>query len=130
MTETSWWQAGRGTSHLLLLLVAQNLNVFLHERGVCTAENISLFEIFLLNIKECFGIEIVIIYTKVYFLVFVFVTSFTRIGGKFGEQSFALDTEGVASEERLDLICSFICLRTFTAISFDFINFLLIFNST
>ena len=50
---------------LLVLLVAEHFDVFLHKRGVCTTENVSLLQVFLLHIEEGLCVKVVVTHQRV-----------------------------------------------------------------
>ena len=126
----SWRGKPRATATPLLglLLVAEHLDVFLHQRGISAAENISLLQILLLHIQEGLGVKVVRSLQEVEIHVIVLIhTVFTRC--KLGESSFALDAECKATEQRLYLVCSLVLSGTFETITFYFINFLPVMNA-
>ena len=60
MVKRRWRQSRTSHALLLVLLMAQYFDVFLHERGVCTTEDVSLFQVFLLHIEEGLCVKVVV----------------------------------------------------------------------
>ena len=128
MVKRRWRQSRTSHALLLVLLVAQYFDVFLHKRGVCTTEDVSLFQVFLLHIEEGLCVKVVVSHQRVQLEVIVPNACATCIS-ELSKCSFSFDSEGKASVECLDLGRSLPLSSALQSITLDLIDFLLVTNA-
>ena len=128
MVKGRWRQSRASHPLLLVLLMAENFDVFLHKRGVGTTEDVSLFQVFLFHIKERLRVKIVVTQKRVHAEVIIFDTCSTSIS-KLSEGALTFDSEGKAPVECLDLGRSLPLSSALKSISLDLFNFLLVTNA-
>ena len=125
-----WQPAGDNiwsASLLILLLVAQDLDVLVHERSVCSAEDVTLFEILLLNAEESLRVEVFVGHQRIELAkVIAKPIILTSLAIEFFKQAFALDAESESSEQSLNLHGRFVLLGTFLTVAPDFVHFLFV----
>lgn len=95
--STSRWRQA-GSTLFLLLLVAEHLDVFFHQRSICSAENVNFFEVLLLHVQESFSIEVIFGHEINIAKIVTIFSSLTRFDSKFGQSSLSLDSKGKAFE--------------------------------
>ena len=111
---------------LILLFVAQNLDVLVHEGSIGSTKDVTFFEILLLDTKESLCVEIFVGHQWIELAKVIAKVILTSLVVEFLEEAFALDAECKATEQRLNLQSGFVLLGTFLAIAPNFIYFLLV----
>jgi len=93
----SWW--GQSTIFGLLLLVTENLDILFHQGSIGSAENITFFEVLLLDTQESLSVKIFITHKRIQVTkIIIPQTILTSRFRKFLEKSLAFLAESEPTE--------------------------------